>query len=250
MLDYLPKMPYLTFPNRKRKSNYLPMCCAHVLPTPTIAARYEPRYIAMKIVLIDAIVQTIDTRLLTRKQAAQLCKTAYSHLNKTLSGRTESITSITIERLAIWLTALGRSVEIFILPEDPQQTVAFPAVMARRTCPRKPPPNIGPQPGQSDLITAKLALIEVLRRTIDAHQLTHTHVAWLCGSHAANISKALQGETNRLTIDRLLNWLTALGHPVKVRVQPYDPEQKTGRFFVRSENLSLFAQQPGLPKTT
>jgi predicted XRE-type DNA-binding protein len=211
------------------------MCAAHVLPTPTIAARYEARYIAMKMILIDAIVQTIDTRLLTRRRAAQLCNTSYSHLNRTLSGRTEGITSITIERLATWLAALGRTVEIVIQPPAPERTAAFPAVRAFRTCPHKPPTNIGsPQHGQPDHITTKLALIEILRWTIEAHQLTQTHAAWLCGAHAANISRALQGQTNCLTIDRLIKWLTALGHPIEVRVPPYDPEQEIGRLFVRS----------------
>jgi predicted XRE-type DNA-binding protein len=207
------------------------MCADRVPKTPAIAARYEARYVAMKTILIDAIVRTINARLLTRKQAAQLCNTSYSHLNKVLCGHTNSIT---IERLATWLAALGRIVEIFIRPEDPQRTAAFPAVKARRTCLRKPPPDTDPHIGQPDLVAAKLMLIDLLRRTIDAHQLTETHVAWLCGAHASNISKALQGGTNRLTVDRILNWLTALGRSFEVRVQAYDPEQETGRVLVRS----------------
>jgi predicted XRE-type DNA-binding protein len=210
------------------------MCAAHVLPTPAIAARYEARYNAMKVLFLDAIAETIDRRSLTRRQAAQLCHAGYSHLNKTLSGRTGSIASITIERLATWLAALGRTVEILIQPLDPERIAGFPAVKSFRTRPHKPPPDtLPPQPSQPDHITAKLALIEILRRTIDGHQLTQTHAAWLCGAHASNISKALRGQTNLLTIDRLLNWLTALGHPIEVRVQPYSPELETGRLFVR-----------------
>jgi predicted XRE-type DNA-binding protein len=184
----------------------------------------------MNTALIDAITQTIDARLLTRRQAAQLCNTSHSHLNKVLCLHTKSIT---IERLATWLAALGRIVEILIQPADPERTVSFPAVKAGRTRPHKPFPDIGPQPGQPDCVAAKLILIEALRRTIDAQQLTHTHAAWICGVYQSNMSKALQGQTSLLTIDRLLNWLAALGHAIEVRVQPCDPQKKTGRVFVR-----------------
>lgn len=59
--------------------------------------------------LISAIAQTIRRRRLTQSEAARLCRTDQPTLSKVLSGRMESVT---IDRLAAWLTALGRSVEI------------------------------------------------------------------------------------------------------------------------------------------
>jgi len=53
--------------------------------------------------------RAIRARGLTQKQAAVLCGTDQPTLSKVLSGR---MTSITIDLLARWLNALGRSVEI------------------------------------------------------------------------------------------------------------------------------------------
>lgn len=61
--------------------------------------------------LIAAIAKTIRSRKLTQVEAAGLCGTDQPTLSKVLRGRMESIT---IDRLAHWLTALGRDVEIRI----------------------------------------------------------------------------------------------------------------------------------------
>jgi predicted XRE-type DNA-binding protein len=59
--------------------------------------------------LISAIAGTIAARKLTQRQAARLCRTDQPTLSKVLRGRMESVT---IDRLAAWLKALGRSVDI------------------------------------------------------------------------------------------------------------------------------------------
>ncbi len=59
--------------------------------------------------LISAIATTIKGRKLTQAEAAGLCGTDQPTLSKVLRGRMESIT---IDKLAHWLTALGRDVEI------------------------------------------------------------------------------------------------------------------------------------------
>ncbi|MEI9990184.1 MAG: helix-turn-helix transcriptional regulator [Rhizomicrobium sp.] len=66
-----------------------------------------------KSLLIDAIGDTIEHRKLTQKEAAKLCDTDQPTLSKVLRGRMESVT---IDRLAGWLTALGRTVEIRVRP--------------------------------------------------------------------------------------------------------------------------------------
>jgi predicted XRE-type DNA-binding protein len=66
-----------------------------------------------KSALIDAIGETIARRKLTQQQAAKLCGTDQPTLSKILRGRMESVT---IDRLTLWLTALGRTVEIHVRP--------------------------------------------------------------------------------------------------------------------------------------
>jgi predicted XRE-type DNA-binding protein len=63
--------------------------------------------------LILAIRDTIMRRKLTQQHAAQLCCTDQPTLSKVLRGRMESVT---IDRLASWLTSLGRDVEIIVKP--------------------------------------------------------------------------------------------------------------------------------------
>jgi len=68
-----------------------------------------------KSALIDAVADTIARRKLTQEQAAKLCRTDQPTLSKVLRGRMESVT---IDRLAAWLMALGRTVEIRVQPFD------------------------------------------------------------------------------------------------------------------------------------
>lgn len=70
-----------------------------------------------KSALIDAISDTIARRKLTQVRAAKICETDQPTLSKVLRGRMESVT---IDRLAAWLTALGRTVEIHVRPYNPR----------------------------------------------------------------------------------------------------------------------------------
>ena len=60
---------------------------------------------------IIAIKDTIERRKLTQQEAARLCGTDQPTLSKVFRGRMESVT---IDRLASWLNALGRDVEIIV----------------------------------------------------------------------------------------------------------------------------------------
>jgi predicted XRE-type DNA-binding protein len=73
----------------------------------------EAAELSVKSLLIDAITDTIKQRELTQKKAAELCGTDQPTLSKVLRGRMESVT---IDRLAAWLTGLGRTVEIHVRP--------------------------------------------------------------------------------------------------------------------------------------
>lgn len=66
-----------------------------------------------KSVLILATKAVMARRALTQKQAAEICGTDQPTLSKVLHGRMDSVT---IDRLAHWLTALGQDVEITVRP--------------------------------------------------------------------------------------------------------------------------------------
>jgi predicted XRE-type DNA-binding protein len=61
--------------------------------------------------LIIDIKDTIEQRKLTQQEAARLCGTDQPTLSEVFRGRLESVT---IDRLASWLNALGRDVEIVV----------------------------------------------------------------------------------------------------------------------------------------
>jgi predicted XRE-type DNA-binding protein len=65
--------------------------------------------------LITTIADTIKERELTQDEAAQLCGTDQATLSKVLRGHMERVT---IDKLAAWLNALGRTVEIHVRPYD------------------------------------------------------------------------------------------------------------------------------------
>ena len=71
--------------------------------------------LTVKSSLITTINDTIRARELTQQEAARLCGTDQPTLSKVLRGRMESIT---IDKLAAWLNALGRTVEIHVRPYD------------------------------------------------------------------------------------------------------------------------------------
>jgi predicted XRE-type DNA-binding protein len=63
--------------------------------------------------LIIAIKDVMRQRKLTQQEAARLCGTDQPTLSKVFRGRMESVT---IDKLAHWLNALGRDVEIVVKP--------------------------------------------------------------------------------------------------------------------------------------
>lgn len=80
----------------------------------------EAEELAVKSDLIILVSRAIRRRKLTQQQAAALCGTDQPTLSKVLRGR---LGSVTIDRLARWLVALGGNVEI---------TVTQPSSSARR----------------------------------------------------------------------------------------------------------------------
>src|SRR5229473_1718609 len=73
----------------------------------------EAAELTVKSRLISAIGETIERRRLTQAEAARRCGTDQPTLSKVLRGRMESVT---IDRLTLWLMALGRTIEIRVRP--------------------------------------------------------------------------------------------------------------------------------------
>jgi predicted XRE-type DNA-binding protein len=73
----------------------------------------EAADLTAKATLIIAIKASILRRRITQAEAAALCGTDQPTLSKIFRGRMESVT---IDRLASWLNALGQDVEITIKP--------------------------------------------------------------------------------------------------------------------------------------
>ena len=69
--------------------------------------------LTVKSTLILAMKGVMTDQALTHKQAAKLCGTDQPTLSKVLHGRMDSVT---LDRLAHWLTALGQDVEITVKP--------------------------------------------------------------------------------------------------------------------------------------
>lgn len=73
----------------------------------------EAEDLTAKSTLILTMKGIIAERELTQKEAAKVCGTDQPTLSKVLHGRMESVT---IDRLAAWLTNLGQDIEITIRP--------------------------------------------------------------------------------------------------------------------------------------
>jgi len=71
----------------------------------------EAAELTAKSSMIMAIKGAIEQRKLTQQEAAGLCGTDQPTLSKVFRGR---MGSVTIDRLASWLNALGRDVEIIV----------------------------------------------------------------------------------------------------------------------------------------
>jgi predicted XRE-type DNA-binding protein len=69
--------------------------------------------LSAKSALIMAIRDSLRRGKLTQQEAARRCGTDQPTLSKVMRGRMESVT---IDRLAGWLTALGHDVEIVVRP--------------------------------------------------------------------------------------------------------------------------------------
>jgi predicted XRE-type DNA-binding protein len=89
--------------------------------------------------------------------------------------------------------------------------------------------DIGFTPSEAADLTAKSTLIIALKDTIEQRKLTQAEAARLCGTDQPTISKVLHGRMESVSIDRLGNWLNALGRDVEIIVKSSPHTRRRGR---------------------
>jgi predicted XRE-type DNA-binding protein len=75
----------------------------------------EAEALAVKSDLVTLVARAIKLRGLTQREAARLCGTEQATLSKVLGGK---LRSVTIDRLARWLLALGWNITITAEPRS------------------------------------------------------------------------------------------------------------------------------------
>ena len=92
--------------------------------------------------------------------------------------------------------------------------------------------DIGFTPAEAAELTAKSSLIIAIKDTIEQRHLTQQAAARLCGTDQATLSKVFRGRMESVTIDRLANWLNALGRDVEIIVRSSARTRRRGRLRV------------------
>jgi predicted XRE-type DNA-binding protein len=92
--------------------------------------------------------------------------------------------------------------------------------------------DIGFTPDEAAELTAKSSLIIAIKDTIEQRNLTQQEAARLCGTDQPTLSKVFGGRMESVTIDRLANWLNALGRDVEIVVKPSPRTRRRGRLRV------------------
>ena len=80
--------------------------------------------------------------------------------------------------------------------------------------------DLGFAPAATAVLTMKSTLITVIGDTIKERNLTQQEAAKLCGTDQPTLSKILRGRMESVTIDKLTEWLEALGRTVVISVAP------------------------------
>lgn len=92
--------------------------------------------------------------------------------------------------------------------------------------------DIGFTPVEAAELTAKSTLIIAIKHAIQQRKLTQQEAARLCGTDQPTLSKVFRGRMESVTIDRLANWLNALGRDVEITVKPAPRSRRQGHLRV------------------
>jgi predicted XRE-type DNA-binding protein len=80
-------------------------------------------------------------------------------------------------------------------------------------------------PGQDDEGSARPELISAIADALETLGLSQVQAAKLCRTDQPTLSKVLRGRTESVTLDKLVDWLVALGRSVELRVSRVDATQ-------------------------
>jgi len=94
--------------------------------------------------------------------------------------------------------------------------------------------DLGFSAAEAAELNAKSALIDAIAETIARRKLTQQVAAKICGTDQPTLSKVLRGRMESVTIDRLADWLTALGRTVEIRVHPYKARANRGQLLAHT----------------
>jgi predicted XRE-type DNA-binding protein len=92
--------------------------------------------------------------------------------------------------------------------------------------------DIGFTPAEAADLTAKSTMIVAIKDAIQRQKLTQQAAARLCGTDQPTLSKVFRGRLESVTIDRLANWLNALGQDVEIVVKQAPRSRRQGRLRV------------------
>jgi predicted XRE-type DNA-binding protein len=92
--------------------------------------------------------------------------------------------------------------------------------------------DIGFTSAEATDLTAKSTMIVAIKDAIQRQKLTQQEAARLYGTDQPTLSKVFRGRLESVTIDRLANWLNALGQDVEIVVKPAPRSRRQGRLRV------------------
>lgn len=78
---------------------------------------------------------------------------------------------------------------------------------------------------------AKARLVILISKLIEAQNLTQGQAASKMGLRQPDVSKLLRGKIEGFSLERLLNFVRALGSDVEIKIKPGKPKQE-GRILV------------------
>jgi predicted XRE-type DNA-binding protein len=91
---------------------------------------------------------------------------------------------------------------------------------------------IGFAPVEAAKLAAKSALTDAISLTIKRRGLSQIQAAQRCKISSSALGNVLRGRLEKVTIDKLVSWLNALGHDVELRLRPHDLRVKEGEILV------------------
>jgi predicted XRE-type DNA-binding protein len=72
----------------------------------------------------------------------------------------------------------------------------------------------------ADELLARAKLMSAVTRLIKERRLTQAEAAKILGTNQPTVSDLMRGKFNKFSLERLIGFMTALGHDVEISVRP------------------------------